>query len=51
MGVSIVKEIIELLGGRMEVQSASGEGTTVTLWLPLVAADIPGAAAAPCELL
>ena len=36
LGVSIVKEIIELLGGRMTLESTLGRGTTVTLWLPLL---------------
>jgi signal transduction histidine kinase/CHASE1-domain containing sensor protein len=36
LGVAIVKEILNLLGGRLDVQSAYGEGTTVTLWLPTV---------------
>jgi signal transduction histidine kinase len=34
LGMSIVKEIVELLGGRLELSSAMGEGTTVTIWLP-----------------
>jgi two-component system, OmpR family, sensor histidine kinase VicK len=33
LGVSIVKELMELMGGRMQVRSALGQGTTVTLWL------------------
>ncbi len=33
LGVSIVKELMELMGGRMQVSSALGQGTTVTLWL------------------
>lgn len=33
LGVSIVKELIELMGGRMQVRSELGKGTTVTLWL------------------
>lgn len=33
LGVSIVKELLELMGGRMEVRSELGQGTTVTLWL------------------
>jgi signal transduction histidine kinase len=34
LGMAIVKEIIELHGGKAEVQSEFGVGTTVTLWLP-----------------
>ena len=33
LGLCIVKEIIDLHGGRIEVQSAPGDGTTVTIWL------------------
>ncbi len=33
LGVSIVKELMELMGGQMAVDSTLGEGTTVTLWL------------------
>jgi two-component system sensor histidine kinase VicK len=33
LGVSIVKELMELMGGRMHVASELGKGTTVTLWL------------------
>jgi len=34
LGMCIVKEIIELHGGRVEVQSEKNIGTTVILWLP-----------------
>ncbi len=34
LGMTIVKEIVELLGGGLIRQSAPGVGTTVTLWLP-----------------
>lgn len=34
LGMSIVKEIIELHGGEMTLESALGAGTAVTLWLP-----------------
>jgi signal transduction histidine kinase len=35
LGMSIVKEIVELLGGRLALESELGRGTMVTLWLPL----------------
>ena len=35
LGMTIVKEIVELHGGKVEVVSAFGVGTTVTLWLPV----------------
>jgi signal transduction histidine kinase len=38
LGMSIVKEIIELLGGTLVMTSTPGEGTTVTLWLPRASA-------------
>lgn len=34
LGVTIVKEIMELMGGRMELSSQLGQGTRVTLWVP-----------------
>lgn len=33
LGMSIVKEIVELHGGRVGLESRPGEGTTVTIWL------------------
>ena len=36
LGMSIVKEIIELHDGEIELLSQAGEGTRVTLWMPLV---------------
>jgi signal transduction histidine kinase len=38
LGMSIVKEITELLGGRLALASQPGEGTAVTLWLPTATA-------------
>ena len=35
LGMSLVKEIVELHGGRVEVCSQVGSGTAVTLWFPL----------------
>jgi len=38
LGMSLVKEIVEQQDGQVEIQSQTGEGTIVTLWLPLAAA-------------
>jgi signal transduction histidine kinase len=35
LGMAIVKEILELLGGRLQIDSQPGQGSQVTLWLPL----------------
>ena len=35
LGLCIVKEILELLGGHVDVTSEKGKGTQVTLWLPM----------------
>jgi PAS domain S-box-containing protein len=45
LGMSIVKEITELLGGRLALASVPGEGTAVTLWLPTAGAAAPTPAA------
>ena len=34
LGMSIVHEIVALHGGKVELISAPGQGTTVTLWMP-----------------
>jgi two-component system, OmpR family, phosphate regulon sensor histidine kinase PhoR len=34
LGLSIVKKIIELHKGRIDVESKPGEGTVFTVWLP-----------------
>jgi signal transduction histidine kinase len=39
LGMSLVKEIVELQGGRVEVASQLGAGTRVTLWFPAVRAE------------
>jgi PAS domain S-box-containing protein len=35
LGMTLVKEIVELHGGQVSVESEVGQGTTVVLWLPL----------------
>jgi len=39
LGMSIAKEIVELLGGQVDIGSKVGAGTTVTLWLPAASVD------------
>jgi signal transduction histidine kinase len=46
--MSIVKEIIELHGGEMEITSEIGAQTTVTLWLP--GADLATSASLPSTI-
>lgn len=36
IGLSISKKIIELMKGRLEIESEIGKGTTVSIWLPAV---------------
>ena len=39
LGMSIVKEIVELHGGQVAIDSTPGMGTAVTIWLNVPAAD------------
>ena len=35
LGMPIVERLVRMMGGRIDLASAPGKGTTVTLWLPL----------------
>jgi signal transduction histidine kinase/CheY-like chemotaxis protein len=39
LGLTISKKMVDLLGGRIKATSKTGEGTTVTFWVPLLAPD------------
>jgi CheY-like chemotaxis protein len=39
LGLATVAEIVEQSGGRVELESAPGAGTTVTVWLPQIEAS------------
>ena len=41
LGMAIVKEIVDLLGGRLAIESAPQQGTTVRIVLPLAAEPAP----------
>ena len=44
LGLFIVRQILEAMGGRIEVTSAPGEGATFTVWLPCCPGVKPGEA-------
>jgi signal transduction histidine kinase len=35
LGLAVVSRLVDDLGGRMNIRSRTGDGTTVTLWLPI----------------
>lgn len=41
LGVSIVMQIMELMDGHVEIHSELGQGTRMTLWLPMVTHALP----------
>jgi PAS domain S-box-containing protein len=42
MGLAIVKQFVDLLGGRIRFESAEGQGTTVWVHLPITSPSPPG---------
>lgn len=47
LGLSIVREIVEIHQGRVELHSSPGAGTTVTLWVPALPQPTPEHSAPP----
>ena len=41
VGLSLCQELIEVMGGRIEVKSKLGYGTTFTIFIPAKAGDVP----------
>jgi signal transduction histidine kinase len=39
LGLFVCKELVTAHGGRIDVRSTEGEGTTFTVWLPLLASE------------
>jgi two-component system, NtrC family, sensor histidine kinase HydH len=46
MGLALVKRVLDRLGGSVKIDSRPGEGTTVTLLLPLARSAMPDAPSA-----
>jgi signal transduction histidine kinase/class 3 adenylate cyclase/ActR/RegA family two-component response regulator len=43
LGLALVKELVELHGGKVTVESTYGQGTTFTIWLPIGTSHLPPA--------
>ncbi|MDL2338207.1 MAG: PAS domain-containing sensor histidine kinase [Pseudomonadota bacterium] len=46
LGMSIVQEIVTLMGGTLELESLPNQGTTVTVWLPCAPSALQAGSAA-----
>jgi len=49
LGLAICRQLADLMGGYIVVESAEGEGSTFRVTLPLAAADAPAPVEAPAE--
>jgi CheY-like chemotaxis protein len=54
LGLAISRRMVELLGGQIHIESATGQGTTVTFFVPLrtsatVSEDVPGRTSTAAE--
>jgi signal transduction histidine kinase len=47
LGISIVQEILTLMGGSLVLRSQAGLGTTATVWLPTAPAEVEAKAEGP----
>jgi two-component system phosphate regulon sensor histidine kinase PhoR len=47
LGLSICKHLVEAMGGRIEVRSAVGKGTTFDVWLPDASTRTPARGSSP----
>jgi PAS domain S-box-containing protein len=45
LGTTIARQLVEIMGGHIEVESAPGEGSVFHVWLPLPPGDEPAAPA------
>jgi signal transduction histidine kinase len=34
IGLALVKELVDIMGGRIDVKSTVAQGTTIRVWLP-----------------
>jgi signal transduction histidine kinase len=39
LGLASMRERVQLLGGKLEIQSKTGHGTTISVWTPSIQSD------------